>query len=266
MGDWALSPGGYAGVNGTVTTGSSYGVRATTSASANTKGSWVELVAAAAAAPATQAFVLTFSVNAAYAWDWLLDIAIGGAGSEVVIVENLLFSQPIAGWCEAITLPIAIPAATRVAVRAQCGYANASNLDVAITLLTGGSGMPSSCAGYTGIGANTATSGGVNITPGSNTKGSYAEVIASTARAYKGLLVRGGTKSTVFSQQISLTDIAVGGAGSEVIVIPNLQTVGSAGRSSTPFIPISVPAGIRLAARAAGSSTAQFYLSIGGVY
>lgn len=271
MADWAIGgSGGFSALAGTLTGASSYGVQVTSSASTNVKGSWYEIVAAASGLPESRAFVLSAILDAAGSgsWDNLFDIGIGSAGSEKVICSN--FGVVVGNSRNGCLLwvPITIPAATRVAVRFQSGIGS-NKYDIGINLLPGTLKANSGYAGCTGEGADTSTSGGVSVTPGSNTKGSYAQIVAATARAYKGFSLRLHTKNTVMATQQYLIDVAIGAAGSEKIILPDIQ-LGGANNSgdiiSAHFVPVQIPNGARLAVRAAGSGTTAFGASIVGFY
>jgi len=106
------------------------------------------------------------------------------------------------------------------------------------------------------VGAVTAASTGTLMTGGAaNTKGAYAEVVASTAFDAHGLLVSLSNGSSSYLDY--LTDVAVGASGSETIIAENLyagsgdgaQTIDACGY----LLPISIPAGTRLSARVQSS-------------
>ncbi len=79
------------------------------------------------------------------------------------------------------------------------------------------------------------------------------QLIASTAKDYAGFLA-GIDTNQADQTDTYLIDVAVGGAGSENVIIPNLslKSAGAAGLSpepnTGPFY-IAVPAGTRIAAR-----------------
>lgn len=93
----------------------------------------------------------------------------------------------------------------------------------------------------------------VTLTTGiSHTKGSYVEVVASTSREYQALIIDLMRPSDA---DVYFVDIAFGAAASEVVKIANLFAgIGtSAFRSGSKlFIPLNVPSGTRVAARAQG--------------
>ena len=99
-------------------------VFAVASATANTKGAWVELIASA---PDDANWLGVVTTNrGSNGGNWLLcDIAFGASGSEVVAVENLFVNQVGATnvSSDPIFLPLRVPRGTRVSVRAAANYA-----------------------------------------------------------------------------------------------------------------------------------------------
>lgn len=85
-----------------------------------------------------------------------------------------------------------------------------------------------------------------------NTKGDWAQVIASTARAYCGLIVKIiGDAAGSFS----LTDVGFGDTPDVKIAnIPHSGTIVSAGTFSVAYFPIAVPAGTKISARTQATS------------
>lgn len=98
-------------------------------------------------------------------------------------------------------------------------------------------------------GANLTTSQGTTITSGSpaNTKGSYTQLVAATARDYQGLMVVIGGNS---ASSDALTDIAIGAEASEQIIAPNLYCDAILMNNMfTYLLPLRIPGGSRIAAR-----------------
>ena len=89
----------------------------TTGGSAHTKGSWAQL--AAATVDDTDAVVLRLGghTTSGVASPALLDIGVGAAGSEQVLVENLDLGNHT--FRSFLHLPVIIPAGSRVAARVQ---------------------------------------------------------------------------------------------------------------------------------------------------
>lgn len=254
--------GGQATETDGTSTGSSAGTTVTCSASANTKGSWVQLVAATSQA---SGWVIPVINRGNAATRYLVDIGIGSAGNEVVLIPNLPYQSNSSSSPNgsAFPFPLWLPAGVRVAARAQCGLSSsrtvvASLLGVAGPDLDGISGMQVEAAGPT-----TADSGLVTIDPGgsANTKSAYAELIASTAFRYRwvNLAFCGDAQSRNTAGINWLVDIAIGGSGSEIDVVSNFH-VATAETNDLPSpicvpLPLTVPAGSRLSARVQCSVT-----------
>ncbi len=116
--------------------------------------------------------------------------------------------------------------------------------------------MPDFSTQYTpGFLENAATGGGVvTASASTNTKGVYAELITSTAYDADGIMVALQQNSTTAG---GLMDFAIGAAGSEQIVMADV-IIGQTARLTTyVFIPISLPAGSRVAARCQSTVSSQ---------
>lgn len=231
----------------------------TAGGSAHTKGSYTQLTAGLAF-PA-DGFYLALLPGTARTF--LLDIAIGGAGSEVVILPNLGFS----GHTTANSLvfdtfiPLRIPAGTRVAARCQATAAGAT-CQLNFNAVAGNFFSSFSAQRAVNYGANTGDSGGTTITPSSSSgvKGSYAQLSASI-EAFTSMIVCTfvDDPANAYDDSSFKTDIAVGGAGSEVILAADLYSRSTTGSDcinpAIRWIPVSAKAGERLAARASSTVT-----------
>src|SRR5262249_53937045 len=97
------------------TQSTAYGV---TSTSGNlSKGSWSTLISSTSEDVCALLITITSSITAR---SFLIDIGVGGAGSETVIVPNLPFSTGDAFsnfW--SILVPVSIAAGSRIAVRSE---------------------------------------------------------------------------------------------------------------------------------------------------
>lgn len=257
MPDWSMIVGGRWETIG-ADTANSRGTSINVAGSANTKGAWTQLIASTAFQAA--GIIIRLGKNTALA-DILVDIGVGGSGSERVIVENLLITgrDDVAA---AYQLPVVIPAGSRLTAR--CQASSVISLEVYVSaMLPGAPFLPGAPLGrVTTYGAATADSGGVGIDPGgtAHTKGSYAQITASTTNRLRLLLVGLGIQTNnVMINGNALLDIAVGGAGSEQIILPNIGFAYSQNEQMVPAtlgpFPVNIPAGTRLAARAQSSIT-----------
>lgn len=228
-------------------------VFATSSGSANTKGTYAELVASTAHRANGFWLIVRSGGNSG---DFLLDVAIGSGGSEQVIVANVLFTRQARRWAyPPLYVPLAIPAGTRIAFRVQCTTAS-STLGAEVVLVAGGTMNAGGAQLATTYGANTGDSGGVSIDPGGtiNTKGAYSEITsATTAPIHWLILAIGNQNNAVASTASWLIDIAIGAAAAEQVVIGNLEVVCDS-NEDMPLpalfaVPVSIPAGTRLAVR-----------------
>ncbi len=237
------------------------GVTITANASNNTKGSYTQLVASTPFACQMIQVSIQAGTSAADI-TYLLDIATGGAGSETDIVANLLVdNQNTISANESVRqfiVPIAIASGVRLSARCQCSTGS-DTLEIAVTLIST-NGAPGLTSAVT-VGASTGTSRGTQIDPGgtANTKGSWVQMVASTASTYQWLMLmmdNFGQTSPAASARWAI-DIGTGGAGSEVVLVPDLRVA----RGTTPIVcaptmyPILtyIPSGTRVAVRASCS-------------
>lgn len=246
--------------------GTTYGTTLTASASANTMGSYAQLVAATTQTTSwAQISLRTTGATRSF----LVDIAVGGAGSEMIVVNNLLFS--VGGTAQArmisVLVPLTIPAGSRIAARCQSTTASATCF-ISMILFADAMGSNQHSGSYLQTyNANSATSFTINaVDPGAtaNTKGAYAQLSASST-AFRGFFLAVGPSSNTTSTTgtpLWALDIAFGSAGSEIVVVPDLQLMGATTSaavvpslpSTLGYFPIPIPAGIRVAARAQCSS------------
>lgn len=237
-------------------TGDSSGVTLTANATQNVKGSYAEIVAST---PFDSCALYVILARPSANLDYLIDIAIGAGGSEKIIVENLLISGKIDDTTMDLLIPFNLPAGTRLSARCQCGpSAGSGTIDIAVSLFGRAILQSHGLSCCTTYGAATGSSGATGIDPGgtANTKGSYAEIEDATAKPIRQLIVQVGDRANnIMTTATWLLDIAIGAAGSEVVLIPDLLLVASTGNDTIlpgvlgPF-PVWVPAGSRLAARA----------------
>lgn len=116
---------------------------------------------------------------------------------------------------------------------------------------------------------------GTTVTGGAaNTKGSYAQLIASSAFDCYAILVEFNDNRAAGVARTGLCDIAIGAAASETVIIPNLNC-GYAGDGADSnacggqryFFPLYIPSGSRISARmqsAAGAVTTRTFVHLFG--
>lgn len=230
-------------------------------ATPHTKGSWVELVAATTLD--LYGIIVSLGTNiGANATDTslLVDIGTGPSLSEVVAIPNLAMGYRgiVASTftTEMYRFPIFIPAGTRIAARSQSAVTvKAATISLGPMARTTSPSRPS--PKIIDMGTNLATSAGVALanTTAAHTKAGWTEIIAATAEAYTGIVIglQGGG-DTVFTTGSGLLDVAVGAAGAEAVIVPNvLFTVNGSSEviqlvNPGPYA-VDIAAGSRLAVR-----------------
>lgn len=106
----------------------------------NTKSSYVQLSASTAARIDAVALTATvrLGANITAATEWRVDLATGAGGAEVVAIADLVLGASTLGDCVRPSLwrlPVAIPAGTRLAVRASCTRNTAIERELAVTVI-----------------------------------------------------------------------------------------------------------------------------------
>lgn len=232
----------------------------TTGGSAHTKGSYGQITAAASID--ADGFWLQLIAGSA-SNDYLFDLAIGGAGSEVNILSNLLLCCSGFGVFESwdVYVPLPIKRGTRIAGRAQSTLAS-QNFRAGLTLCKGPMYRAMRQRRAVTYGANTADSGGQAIDPGgsANAKGSYAQLSAAITNPIRyAILCHGNVRNGARTDYTALLDLAVGAAASEVVVAGNMYLrLESASDMVRPALRgrwLDIERGSRLAARASCSGT-----------
>ena len=252
MSNWPFL-GGFTELLTTSQGGSSLGANFTCGAN-DAKASWTELNASLTRDYA--GFVLQIGDMGTANQTYLIDIAIGGAGSEKILVENVYVDASGTFYAgDNFDFPIVLPKGARLAIRGQTS--NGSNVTVRAQIhgiTAAWPDMPGFSKMET-IGADTANSKGTSVDPGAtaNTEGAWTQIIASTTDDIAGLMLNLGSDGTIVSGRL-LIDIAIGASLSEQIVVEDYTFAQSAGAERTfrnvAFFPIEIPAGTRIAIRA----------------
>ncbi len=240
---------------------------------ANTKGAWVQLVAAT---PADTSFVLiegNLDVRgAAIVTQAAFDIGIGAGGSEVVLAPNLYLSNPFTQSTDCcIAIPLQIPAGTRIAARAQGDSTTVFTITTKLSLYDGALTQGEGAAGVDAINLVATTTTPTAVIPGNGAFGSWIQVTAATSRDYMGVFAQYNAPAHAFYG----LQFGIGAGGSEKPITGTRTALFSAtnfsmGGQDVPFIPVRIPAGSRVAARAAfvtnGSGLTNLGVSLYGVH
>lgn len=254
--------------------GGSPGYVVNAGSSANTKGSWVQLVGQ------TNADICGLLVQIAN-WGsvatYAVDIGVGPANSDAtedVVISNLIYNEN-AGQ-DANTryfLPVQMGAGSSISARCQCAKTGGA-LGIGVIGFDGAFHHGEGAAGVDSIGFVAGSTQGTAVTPGNAVKGSYVTLINSTERDYMGFGFVIDAQNTTIPLYMPLwLDIAIGAVDSEVVILPNfvcqLDGTQAVVDPNVPvFFSLPIPAGTRIAARAEtinSGRTNNFGLTLYGI-
>lgn len=236
----------------------------TSSATPHTLGPWTQIIAATT--KAIHLLLIDFQVassSSATNSSTLLSLSTGTAGSEPagVVIGNLGVGYQ-ANRAKYL-IPVSIPVGSRLSCAIQ-GFEASKNItfNVAAWTLPFGRIPPSKLIT---IGADTATSRGIALAPdaSANVKGAWVELTASVTQPLSALVIgMQGNGDTTIGADKHFIDIGIGAAGSEVVVIPDIQYVGSTAENYAQvghvnLFPVDIPLGTRIAGRFAQDNVAS---------
>jgi len=229
------------------------GISMSPGAVANTKTAWTQVTASTSERIGQIRLRMYSNYALVAAQSTLVDIGIGAAGSETVIIANLALgcATNIYGGI-VIDIPINIPSGTRVAIRTQSqrtSYTYGINV-----ILIGSSDPQTTPSSVDVLGTSTANSGNTAM---SGASGTYVQIIAATTKDYQSLIVVPSlAPSAGLSGSITITyTVAVGAAGSEVDITQSVLYFEAGNGSSNIMLPpdnrggILVRAGSRISVK-----------------
>lgn len=227
---------------------------------AHTKGAYVDVVASTSM---DYDGLLIQATGGTIPLNFLVDIAVGPAASEQIILADFHLSN-ITRLNQWIHIPMSIPSGSRISARGQCPTGSTQTVVTAHGVRNGFLGVPPGGSIST-LGAVTATTLGTAIDPGAaaNTYGAWVPLAASVSSDIVAIMpVLGSKRNTApqdtFGSAFSL-QIGVGAAASEQVVWGPLSfgsnAIGLYGPLPFMWLPASIPAGSRVAARAKCSHT-----------
>lgn len=251
MPDWPGS-GGFDRVSRALTVGDSFNKGALGATNgANSKGNWVTVLDPVPF-DASGFFLMTCN-NTGSPWSGLLDIGIGPAGSEQVILPNVLLVPTLNDTLgEFWYVPLALPAGARVAAR---GQANNGSFN------PGGEVVPIAGGFTNGRGCQRAYAFGINETNsvGTAIEGNYPGgwvAVADNVPELAWLMVAAYMQQTSGNHWMANYEVAISAAGAgspERIVLPSIPVLARpsqvATRWSAGAFPVRVPPGSKLWAR-----------------
>lgn len=255
MGYFGTRPGAMVAASSTFTTG--LGI-ALTGAAINTKGAYTDIIASTTMAAGH--LLVELQPSGITGGQALVDIAVGSAGSEDVIISNLGVNTGSGFSVHSIIVPYSIPKGSTIRARYQ---RNNASLTMRCSVKVFGTLDPPHTSLITTYGADTATSRGTPITVGAsaNVKSSWVEVSAGTTVPHRWVLLHlGNQANTARTDAGYLVDIGIGSAGSEDIMIPDLLfLIDDALDEPNPNyigpLPLHITEGTRIAVRASSTIT-----------
>ena len=243
----------------------------TASATPHVMGSWVEL---SSAIPHTTSWLRVAIGSAGDTDPILVDIGVGGGGSEVAVVRSLALTPGrITEETIEYLIPYSLPAGVRVSARMQSLIA--SNTTGIVVYAISGGWSPLTRRVFTPYGIDAAASGGTIIDTGAvaNTDSAWVELAAATTHDHHwwNIAIQKGIPNPTIDGE-ALLDLAIGPASSEVEVVSDLLvTVGNTFDTINPkamYFPYSIPAGTRLSARMRstiiGTNDRKFHIALYG--
>lgn len=240
----------------------SRGTLVASSATPDTKGAWVELESSLPEDVNSITVSIPSLVTATSGNDIIIDVGIGGIGSEEVIAENINVTYGVSSSYRGtfLCLPIGIPKGVRVSVRSQSSAASQS-CTVAINGAVGSFTSPTQFSYSESLGVDLANTQAHEYDPGAvaNTKGAWSEVVSSLTDTYAGfaILISGNQNSSA-TDQTALIDIGIGAVGNEEVLLSNLPVKVSSSELlgvAPCFYNITLNKGQRLVVRAQSTNT-----------
>ena len=240
----------------------SQGTSVSAPGTANTKGTWVELIASTAQAASWLSVLIG---NPGNSGRYLLDVGVGAGGSEAVLLPDLHYDYSLGAHKAYVEyrFPVAVAAGSRLAARCQSSQATSAGLKVVAILGQGPNAGLAGAGGVHAYGVSAADSGLTSVDPGAtaNAEGAWVELTASATAAIRWLNVGIGHDAAALSADTHwLLDVGTGAAASEAVLLGNLPVYGSNTTEihapSALWFPVDVAAGTRIAARAQCSSNA----------
>lgn len=177
---------------------------------AHTKGAWAEVVSSLADDASLLLLHVSNIAVTATNTATLIDVGVGAAGSETVIAANIAVGGAVV-FAESlvVALPVAVASGSRVACRIQSVVTGGKTARVDGFFYKGGTAPTTVDV----LGTSTATSQGTSL---SGASGSYTQVVASTAKAYKAIaIIPSIHNATIANINPGTYTLAKGSAGSE---------------------------------------------------
>jgi hypothetical protein len=258
----------FDGANG-VPIDESSAVTVTADTLAHTKGGWVELIASTSANASFIIIDVGGVQQSGVDTATLLDIGTGGMGVETALIKEVAIgsatrSAQLAAF--SFDVPIKIPSGTRLSARIQSLVTGGKTASIKIFTFDWGD-YDAAPTSVDVLGTSTATSAGTAM---SGASGSWVQIIASTPRAYRAVVLVPSASDASLAGAIYTFVLGSGASLSETelgSVFGYFSTVEAAGMGALPtLIPALVPAGSRLAVKHdIGSNSNRYDVTLIGI-
>lgn len=229
------------------------------------KGSWSQLLASTTDDTYGMLVCINSNTTATTSRNSVVDIGIGAASSEVVLVPDLLAGNAAAYTAGGIWyyFPLFIKAGTRISARAQSTETTDFNVFCQFLQRPANPSQVRKASFVEAIGATAPD--GVSVTGGSTSKGAWTQIGTTASRLWWwqfGIQVSNADTAHILGVQH--VDIAVGNATDKDIIISNAQFVTSTNESSSnpslrAGVEFPVAAGSNIYARIQSSGTPDPY-------
>ena len=224
--------------------------------SANTKGSWAEVEAS------LSHNIEYFTINPRLSTagrTMAIDIGVGAAGSEKVLVADLFYTSGNAGPVSAGILPIRASKGQRLAVRFQSNNSASAPVFDIYAYARGPLGMMGYGRAWT-LGVNLTDTTAVSVdADGGGSFGTWFQISSSTPAPFRAIQMFFGHHANAALSSIAWDfQIGVGAAAAEKIVLQfsanaSVDSDAIAGSPTVPY-PVDIPVGSRLSCRSICSS------------
>jgi hypothetical protein len=228
-------------------------ITVTANTSANTKGSWTQLIASSSG-NTSFIFVAVSGIGAnATNTATLLEIGTGASGSETTIIGDVAVGAASNFAQSANTnfgVPFKIASGTRISARIQSVVTGGKTANISLILMDLGN-YDTAPTSVDVIGADTANSKGISF---SGASGSWNEAVASTSRSYRAVCCVLSAHNSDLAGITINWDVGIGASGSEV-AFGNGRAGAGSNEGFANQIPYNslfgrkIPAGSRLAVR-----------------
>jgi hypothetical protein len=230
-----------------------------TADSADTKGTYVQLVASTARESHRLQVTIKGAGDGAKG-SYRVFLSTGAAASEVDFMSFIFWSGSGQGDSLTFEIPFTIAASQRIACAASQGISSGTTFDISVNLCdtnTLGTSTELSTVGITGTNDGFK---GTPIDPGgtANTKGSWTQIVASTSHDFDMMVVCiAANDNNNLTASKSLIDIGTGASSSEVVLIGDINHQQSSFEDGITYFTIyeAVASGTRIAARSQCSIT-----------